>query len=195
MDVIHTSTQLGMIEPAGHLDTYLIQNDCISPTCTHAKAVDLYISSLTKCSLITCPASGPCTGETVSDFGYLSDMYKGRGEYILTIETRSWWESTGWDDKLCSEFQNVYLPAKDRICQSPPMVDINASRNCKDKPYLSECEMMCPINGKITMGVCSTSSNAKLSTTEQRRGSRSGHVHKRTAKVQWFVRECNESLL
>ncbi len=113
VDVIHCSTVLGMVNPAGDLDTYLDENDCIFPVCAHRRAVQLYISSLKRCSLITCPMSGDaCSPYTVSAYGYLSDLYPGRGVYALSVITH-WWS---WGDEECSEFMNVYLAAKYRVC-------------------------------------------------------------------------------
>lgn len=174
-----------MVKPAGHLDTYLVQNQCLLSTCKHSKAVQLYISSLTRCSLISCPQSGSCTSKTVSDFGYLADRYEGRGKHTLTMKTKKWWRLKGWKDKQCSVFMSVYLPAKDRICHQPPNNVINSVTNCKGKPYLTECKIMCPYNSQNTMSVCSVNQNVRLSME-----AKSEYINKTNMHVNWFGGSC-----
>ncbi|ODM87318.1 Deoxyribonuclease-2-beta [Orchesella cincta] len=141
VDVVHASSLLGMAKDAGHLDTYMKENECYSPSCTHHKAVEVFIASLMQCSLITCPAelyegsyyqdgvlipfSGCRTknADDLSSLGYLANLYKGRGKHRIQIEADN-----------CSSFMNVKLPAKLRICRLPP---VDNAPFCAGKPYLS----------------------------------------------------------
>lgn len=190
VDLIHCSELAGLRNPAGHLDIYLKENKCVFAPCKHHRGVELYMSSLTRCSLITCPRNGrTCSASTISEFGYNADKYPGRGEHELTIITDS-----NWRDNECNSFFNLYLPAKDRVCQRPP----DNNKKCKNKPYLTECSVSCSGGRSNPVGataVCAHKPNMgfrKRDVNQLGSSSETNFAFKaKSHKVKWFRRrEC-----
>ncbi|XP_050533619.1 phospholipase A1-like [Daktulosphaira vitifoliae] len=143
VDVIHASSMLGMIKEAGHIDIYIDEVDCnfYGIICAHSKAFYVFKASINKCSQMVCPYGkltnkNECTYESrkeLSSLGILSPMYEGQGKYIARFFKSSGWfnlikHSTG----LCTDYLNVNLKAKERICYS--------NNKCIKKPYQTMCE-------------------------------------------------------
>jgi hypothetical protein len=160
--VIHASSLLGMSEVAGHVDTFAKETECgiLDFSCTHHKAVEYYISSLTRCSLITCPShliywyGGYWTCNTrdsalLSSLGYLANLYSGRGRHEIWFyycTFLSGYVSTG----NCTTYMNIGLEAKRRVCAGSP----THAGNCDNKPYLSTCQVACSA-GSMAEAECS----------------------------------------
>jgi len=166
VDIIHTSSILGMVNPAGHLDTFVLQNYCIDgmlgAICRHSMANQVFISSINSCSLITCPAqkgTNGCSPKEMSSCGYLADKYESRGVHNLYLTISA---NGNWRDPKCSEYKNVYLPVKQRYCQ-------DTFESCGVKSYMSQCEFRCrvantaPRNADADkQAICSLDSSSKL---------------------------------
>jgi len=150
VDIIHACTQKGIIKPAGHLDIYVAENGCgaLDFSCQHYKAVKVFLASLNKCSIMACPRKGACTSRSVTSAGYLADKYDGRGIYDVDFKVGG-----NWKDKECSEYMNVYIPAKDRMCHKD-----KGGKGCGNKPFLAQCTIknncgaVCSVNKLFRMG-------------------------------------------
>jgi len=154
VDIIHACTQKGIIKPAGHLDIYVAENGCeaLDFSCQHYKAVKVFLASLNKCSIMACPRKGACTSRSVTSAGYLADKYDGRGIYDVNFKLPKVGGGNGWKDKECSEYMNVYIPAKHRMCHN------NGGKGCGNKPFLAQCTIknkcgaVCSVNKVFRMG-------------------------------------------
>lgn len=146
VDVIHGSPSLGMVKEAGDIDFYMDEIDCSTAMCLHRKALDVYISSITNCSQITCPEpkrnGNKCRVDEaveLSSLGYLANMYDGRGRHSILFFVYGFLQKEKHSTGTCSAMLNVDLPAKFRICRKPPSV----TSDCRFKPYLSQCQEKC----------------------------------------------------
>jgi len=168
VDIIHACPNLGIEKPAGHLDIYVSENKCglLDFLCQHYKAVKAFLASLNNCSLIACPRHDICTSRSVTSAGYLADKYDGRGIYDIDFRLPSF--EGGWKDKECSEYMNVYIPAKDRMCKE-------GGKGCgNNKPFLAQCYTQNKCGA-----VCSVNKDFRI-------GNAVGMNGKNYTEVKWF---------
>lgn len=161
VDITHGYFLLGLQKEAGHLDVYIKDVDCKHPYCLHRKAFDVYVASVATCSQITCPYNNTtrtmeCDTQnrsSLGSLGYLADSYNGRGKHqILFYKNENGQKvSTG----NCTDYLNVNLPAKYRICQS--------TNNCGTQPYLLECQVPC-LDGNRVSSFCESLQKKLLNT-------------------------------
>jgi len=158
VDIIHACTQKGIIKPAGHLDIYVKENVCglLDFSCQHYKAVKVFLASLNKCSTMACPRIGACNDKSITSAGYLADKYDGRGIYDIDFKLPMFGRK--WKDKDCSEYMNVYIPAKDRMCNK-------GGKGCENKPFLAQCYNKNKCGGGAE--VCSVSKQFRIETEDE----------------------------
>lgn len=136
-----------MVNEAGDIDFFIREIVCSTSMSLHHKALDVYISSITTCSQISCPEiyqdGNKCRVDEateLSSLGYLANMYNSRGRHsILFFVYGSSTEKEKLSTGNCSAMLNVNLPAKSRVCHKSPSV----TSDCRFKPYLSMCHEKC----------------------------------------------------